>query len=145
LQVSKAIGIVIDAPKYSRRSSEDLILLDCKATKISPYKEANKEFRFFQTDALKEGRIHVAGFSERAEAEEPTWFRDRRDEAGLPNCSAPGLRKAFLRRMAEAGCSEDFIASISGQGHARDQGLRGSRQQKSHGNRRHGADARALP
>ena len=42
------------------------------------------------------------------------WFRKRCDEAGLPHCSAHGLRKAFLRRMAEAGCSEDFIASISG-------------------------------
>lgn len=42
------------------------------------------------------------------------WFRDRCDEAGLPHCSAHGLRKAFLRRMAEAGCSEDYIASISG-------------------------------
>jgi integrase len=31
-----------------------------------------------------------------------------------PHCSAHGLRKAFLRRMAEAGCSEDYIASISG-------------------------------
>jgi len=27
---------------------------------------------------------------------------------------AHGLRKAILRRMAEAGCSEDYIASISG-------------------------------
>jgi integrase len=42
------------------------------------------------------------------------WFRQRCDDAGLPHCSAHGLRKAFLRRMAEAGCSEDFIASISG-------------------------------
>lgn len=42
------------------------------------------------------------------------WFRERCNEAGLPHCSAHGLRKAFLRRMAEAGCSEDFIASISG-------------------------------
>lgn len=42
------------------------------------------------------------------------WFRDRCNEAGLPHCSAHGLRKAFLRRMAEAGCSEDFIASVSG-------------------------------
>ena len=42
------------------------------------------------------------------------WFRDRCNQAGLPHCSAHGLRKAFLRRMAEAGCSEDFIASISG-------------------------------
>jgi integrase len=42
------------------------------------------------------------------------WFRNRCDEAGLPQCAAHGLRKAFIRRMAEAGCSEDFIASISG-------------------------------
>jgi integrase len=42
------------------------------------------------------------------------WFRDRCNEAELPQCSAHGLRKAFLRRMAEAGCSEDYIASISG-------------------------------
>ena len=42
------------------------------------------------------------------------WFRQRCNEAGLPHCSAHGLRKAFLRRMAEAGCSEDYIASVSG-------------------------------
>jgi integrase len=42
------------------------------------------------------------------------WFRERCNQAGLPHCSAHGLRKAFLRRMAEAGCSEDYIASISG-------------------------------
>jgi integrase len=42
------------------------------------------------------------------------WFRDKCDMAGLHHCTAHGLRKAFLRRMAEAGCSEDFIASISG-------------------------------
>jgi integrase len=41
-------------------------------------------------------------------------MRDWCDQAGLPQCSAHGLRKAFLRRMAEAGCSEDYIASISG-------------------------------
>lgn len=42
------------------------------------------------------------------------WFRDQCDMADLRHCSAHGLRKAFLRRMAEAGCSEDYIASISG-------------------------------
>lgn len=36
------------------------------------------------------------------------------DEAGLPNCSAHGLRKAQCRRLAEAGCSEHEIAAISG-------------------------------
>ena len=42
------------------------------------------------------------------------WFREQCDMADLRHCSAHGLRKAFLRRMAEAGCSEDYIASISG-------------------------------
>ena len=42
------------------------------------------------------------------------WFRDRCNEAGLPHCTAHGVRKAFLRRMAEVGCSEEYIASISG-------------------------------
>jgi integrase len=48
----------------------------------------------------------AAGFGNR--------FREWCNEAGLAHCSAHGLRKAFLRRMAEAGCSEEFIASISG-------------------------------
>jgi integrase len=43
------------------------------------------------------------------------WFRERCDEAGLPKeCAAHGLRKAACRRLAEAGCSANVIASISG-------------------------------
>ena len=43
------------------------------------------------------------------------WFRDRCDEAGLPKeCAAHGLRKAACRRLAEAGCSANVIAAISG-------------------------------
>jgi integrase len=42
------------------------------------------------------------------------WFRDQCDQAGLHHCTAHGLRKAFLKRMAEANCNEDYIASISG-------------------------------
>lgn len=41
-------------------------------------------------------------------------FKEWCCEAGLPHCSPHGLRKACLRRMAEAGCSEDFIAAVSG-------------------------------
>jgi integrase len=41
-------------------------------------------------------------------------FRTWCDEAGLPHCSAHGLRKAQCRRLAEAGCSAPEIASISG-------------------------------
>jgi integrase len=42
------------------------------------------------------------------------WFRERCDEAGLKHCSAHGIRKAAARRLAEAGCTEHEIASITG-------------------------------
>jgi integrase len=42
------------------------------------------------------------------------WFRQRCNEAGLPQCSAHGLRKAAARRLAEAGCSNQQIKSITG-------------------------------
>jgi integrase len=42
-------------------------------------------------------------------------FRAWCDTAGLPkHCSAHGLRKAACRRLAEAGCSANEIAAISG-------------------------------
>jgi integrase len=42
------------------------------------------------------------------------WFRARCDEAGLPHCSAHGLRKAAARRLAEAGCTQHEIGAITG-------------------------------
>jgi len=43
------------------------------------------------------------------------WFRERCNEAQLPgHCAAHVLRKAACRRLAEAGCSANVIASISG-------------------------------
>ncbi len=36
------------------------------------------------------------------------------DDAGLPNCSAHGLRKAAARRLAEAGCSNQQIKAWTG-------------------------------
>ena len=42
------------------------------------------------------------------------WFRDRCDEANLPQCSAHGLRKAAARRMAEGGMSGDIIKAVTG-------------------------------
>ncbi|MGH6725474.1 MAG: tyrosine-type recombinase/integrase [Pseudolabrys sp.] len=42
------------------------------------------------------------------------WFRERCNEAGLPHCSAHGLRKAAARLLAEAGCTEHEIASVTG-------------------------------
>ena len=42
------------------------------------------------------------------------WFRLKCREAGLPGLSPHGLRKAMCRRLAEAGCSANEIAAISG-------------------------------
>src|SRR5262245_1276185 len=42
------------------------------------------------------------------------WFREECDEAGLPHCSAHGLRKAAARRLAEAGCTAHEIGAITG-------------------------------
>lgn len=63
--LEKVIGIAIDAPKYSRINSEDFILLECgnwSEEDQAYYEEANKKLRFFQTDALKEHRMHVTEF-----------------------------------------------------------------------------------
>ena len=42
------------------------------------------------------------------------WFRVRCNEAGLPQCSAHGLRKLAATQLAEAGCSASEIAAITG-------------------------------
>jgi integrase len=42
------------------------------------------------------------------------WFREHCDAAGLPHCTAHGLRKAAARRLAEVGCTEHEIAAITG-------------------------------
>jgi integrase len=42
------------------------------------------------------------------------WFREKCDGAGLPQCSAHGLRKLVATRLSNAGCSEDEIKAITG-------------------------------
>jgi integrase len=48
------------------------------------------------------------------------WFRRCCNAAGLQGYSAHGLRKAACRRLAEAGCSANEIAAISGHGSLRE-------------------------
>jgi integrase len=50
------------------------------------------------------------------------WFRDRCDEAGLPECSAHGLRKLATVRLVEGGCTNEQIRAITG--HRSDSSLR---------------------
>jgi integrase len=65
----------------------------------------NKHLTYLVTEY---GRpFSAAGFGHR--------FREYCDAAGLPkSCTPHGLRKAACRRLAEAGCSANVIASISG-------------------------------
>jgi integrase len=42
------------------------------------------------------------------------WFKRQCSLAGLPQCSAHGLRKAGATRLANAGCSTDQIKAITG-------------------------------
>jgi integrase len=42
------------------------------------------------------------------------WFRERCNEAGLPQCSAHGLRKCAATRLADAGCSLHQIMAVTG-------------------------------
>ena len=46
------------------------------------------------------------------------WFRDQCDAAGLPKCTAHGLRKATMRRMAELEMPNRTMKSVSG--HSKD-------------------------
>lgn len=47
------------------------------------------------------------------------WFRDQCDAAGLPQCTAHGLRKAMMRRMAELEMSQQSLKAVSG--HSKDE------------------------
>lgn len=40
------------------------------------------------------------------------WFRDRCDEAGLPQCTAHGLRKALARRAADLGATQQQLKAV---------------------------------
>ena len=42
------------------------------------------------------------------------WFKKRCREAGLPHCSAHGVRKAAAAKLAEVGCSDHEIMAIGG-------------------------------
>jgi len=47
------------------------------------------------------------------------WFREQCDAAGLPQCTAHGLRKATMRRMAEREMPNKTMKSVSG--HTKDE------------------------
>jgi integrase len=66
------------------------------------------ELTFLVTDFRRP--FSTAGFGNK--------FRYWCDQAGLPHCSAHGLRKAAATRLAELGASEHEIMAVTGRGKA---------------------------
>lgn len=62
---TKIVGIGMEPPKYSETIAEDFILMPCEdwsAELQSHYKELNKDWNFFETDALRRRDITVREF-----------------------------------------------------------------------------------
>lgn len=54
--LKKVVGIAIDAPKFTKRNSEDFLLLECAEwsdEQEKHYRELNEELRFFSSPSLK--------------------------------------------------------------------------------------------
>jgi SEC-C motif len=63
--LKKVIGIAIDAPRDKPINSEDFILMDGDEwpdERRRTYEEANKDLKFFETNTLQKGIIHVKNF-----------------------------------------------------------------------------------
>ena len=106
---------------------------DAAAMGEDPEKPGYVRVRQLKTDALLSIRMHpqLREAVEACPSGKPTfivsergkpytkesfgnWFKDQCVLAGLPHCSAHGLRKAASRRMAELGLSNQLIKSITG-------------------------------
>ena len=63
--LKKIIGIAVDAPKLSKRNSEDFILFDCEQwsdEQSAYYEEANSGFQFFKSETLRKEIKTVSDF-----------------------------------------------------------------------------------
>ena len=64
-QLTKIIGLAIDAPKFTNMNSEDFILLRCHEWPDEErvrYEELNKGFKFFESASLKAEKKTVINF-----------------------------------------------------------------------------------
>jgi hypothetical protein len=69
--LKKIVGIAIDAPKFSKRNSEDFILMDCADWPLerrANYERANEGLNFFQTSRIRERRVKLTEFPDIAKA-----------------------------------------------------------------------------
>jgi hypothetical protein len=94
------IGIAVDAPKFSRRNSEDFILMDCSdwpEERRLHYERANEELNFFNTRDLVSRQVKVQEFP-----------NARRGRAASPNRVKLG-REMICAGVARAGNTRNAV------------------------------------
>jgi hypothetical protein len=65
--LKKVIGIAIDAPKFTRRNSEDFVMFNCNnwtGEEAAFYEEQNKPLKFFETPQLRHRDMRIREFPE---------------------------------------------------------------------------------
>ena len=93
------------AVKQEKTGAPLLIPLDIDPSLVESLKSVPKTNMTFLVTKFG-APFTPAGFS--------NWFRFKCDEAGLPQCSAHGLRKLVATRLCDIGCSEEEIKAITG-------------------------------
>jgi integrase len=98
-------GVLRYTPKKTRRRKTHCVMkVHPELHRIIDGTPLAGQMQFLMTEYGK--KFAEAGFG--------NWFKDRCREAGLPHCSAHGLRHAQGRRLTEAGCTEREIMAILG-------------------------------
>ena len=97
------IGIAIDAPKFSRRNSEDFILVDCpewpEETRLH-YERANDELNFFGTQSVsRQVKVQEFPTASRGRENSPSRVKIGRNEP-CPCGSGRKFKKCCLRTGA---------------------------------------------
>ena len=97
------IGIAIDAPKFSRRNSEDFILVDCpewpEETRLH-YERANDELNFFGTQSVsRQVKVQEFPTASRGRENSPSRVKTGRNEP-CPCGSGRKFKKCCLRTGA---------------------------------------------
>ena len=91
------IGIAIDAPKHSKKNSEDFILMDCNNWTDDlrkDYDKANELLGFYQSDSLTMGKIRMTEFPV---IEDSAPANNRRKKIGRNEPCSCGSGKKFRK------------------------------------------------
>jgi integrase len=86
-------GETLSMSRQKTKVPFDIPILPSLRQELDLQPQADRHLTFLVTEQGKP--FTAAGFG--------NWFRDRCDEAGLPNCAAHGLRSAAATRLADHG------------------------------------------